>query len=354
MLRRELNELLEDNPKLEGKITWSEALNKFSQINKLIIDWKVRPQYHIANIKDYNSFIEFKKEWVNVYKQIYMLPYLYNIINTYKSQINEYNKSIIAYDNKKYKLLDIPYTYNEKEFSNLYDLDNCMSEYAKGQYNFINSLEFKEKIFKHTIAVLSKEDSERLVNEKQISTDTLKVLPSLIAPIEVYCGSTKSKKAAEQFKETASINYHDNLSNLYKYIGLELPDATEIITKLKGVTFDGRQNHLADLYDNNNDYTQIPLIAERKYFNGEPCIQIYAMVGTEKIDIGFLDKTIANDIEMNYNNPNVSVRFDKLECLEQNSKKLYYANLYVLVSPEAEKVKENTIEEDKDNVLETE
>lgn len=55
-------------------------------------------------------------------------------------------------------------------------------------------MEFKGKIFKHTIAMLSSDENIRLMNEGQISDKTLKALPSLIAPFEVYTGMTHTKK----------------------------------------------------------------------------------------------------------------------------------------------------------------
>ena len=352
MLRRELNEILETNPKAEGKMTWNECLDYAAKNYAKIREWQSMPQKFISIIHDYDTFMSFKKAWVQTYKDIYTIPIIYKYIADYQSIINEYNQSIIEKTDKGLKLVDTPYTYNQDEFNKLFAVNSMIKDFSEKKYDFISSMEFKGKIFKHTIAMLSSDENIKLMNEGQISDKTLKALPSLIAPFEVYTGMTHTKKEADDIKEKASLKYHENLSELYKNIGLELPEATEMTTKLKGVTFDGRQENLKQLYTDFTDCTKIPIMAERKYFNGEPCVQIYAIPDNEKIDLGFIDKTLASDIEMNYNNARVDAKFDKLECVTNNKKTTYYGTISLVVSPEAQKIIEK--DEDKEHVLETE
>ena len=47
MLRRELNEILETNPKAEGKMTWNECLDYAAKNYAKIREWQSMPQKFI-------------------------------------------------------------------------------------------------------------------------------------------------------------------------------------------------------------------------------------------------------------------------------------------------------------------
>lgn len=85
---------------------------------------------------------------------------------------------------------------------------------------------------------------------------------------------------------------------------------------------------------------------------GSHAYKFMQIIDNEKIDLGFIDKTLASDIEMNYNNARVDAKFDKLECVTNNKKTTYYGTISLVVSPEAQKIIEK--DEDKEHVLETE
>ena len=344
MLYRDLETQLLGTSEQKG---WLESIKNFSDFYSAVTDWKTHPAKYISLIQDYDSYLSFKKAWMQIYAETTIVsPGLIKSILDMNVKIQEYNASLYtdAVVHEKKKPEDIPYLYNEEELKILSELNVYCSEYQKGTYDFLASRDFKNKIFKHTIATLDSENVLKLVNEGLISEASLKELPFIIAPTDIFCGLTKTKDEAVQKKEAGTVRYHENLEKCYEKYGLVLPETTSLSCKLKGVTFDNRQEALRNVYLAKD----VTLKAEKYFFDGEPAVRILANADGTTYDIGVLDKAIAREIDDNYANAKLDVAFDKFDGYQKDGKTLYYAELNVNVYPEP--IKEEDMERDENEI----
>lgn len=320
MNRNELNVLIEGTSDRTG---WKTLLGNFSALYAELMSWKRSPGSYISQITDFESYKNFHQKWLYVYGSMKKSPNLIGNIMDIQNEINLYNRSLMLSNGEK--ITDIPYFYSEGEFETLRLLNQYLQEYSHNEFDFLVSKAFKEKIFKHTIAVFDQSDIGKLIDEELLSEKTLKTLPQFITEKDILCGETKNKAEAVE-KQTKGIeNYHKNLGYAYEKFNLQLLSETSMSCKLKGVTFDGRQEKLKKLYVTNSP---ISLTAEKYYYEGEPAIRIIAECNGEKMDIGNIDKNIAKEIEDSYGAEcSLVASFEDLNSYTENNSVKYYAKV---------------------------
>ena len=157
-------------------------------------------------------------------------------------------------------------------------------------------------------------------------------------------------------------SYYSHLQSLYKYMDLDLP--TPIIhkaEKLKGVTFDGRDDKLRYIMgqlgtcneENMTDYrNKLALTAERYMFTKdekeEPAVRILATIPGDKscrmVDIGNLDRDFALRLGEYYPDADISIEVEELGIFEsRDGKREPFMRMQVMVSDKAVPIEKEQI-----------
>lgn len=347
--------------KLKEDVEAKKAAVDFTKIDTNLgyyKDFVLNIRTRLGEVKDIEDFKEFRKDWQHSIG-VLSLPSQLKTFHDYIAVAEQYNTALFAISESGKISGFMPELYNETVCSILLDSAEVFKhpfnkEYLRG---CLVGDDTRKAIYTHLVAVAEPIDIKAMVDAGEIRKETILSLPKAITVRDLTLGE-KTDSSIEYYMQ----DYYKHLKQLYRDFELILPDPIiHKAEKLKGVTFDGRDDKLRYIMgqlgtcDESNmmDYrSRLQLSAERYTFKGinfeEPAVRILATIPGDKtcrkVDIGNLDREFALRLGEYYADADLAVDVEALGIFETgDGKREPFMRMQVSVAE-----KESPLEKEKD------
>ena len=319
--------------KLKEDVEAKKAAVDFTKIDTNLAyykDFVLNIRTRLSEVKNIEDFKEFRKDWQHSIG-VLSLPSQLKAFHDYIAAAEQYNTALFTISESGKVSGFMPQLYDEMVCNILLDSAEVFKhpfnkEYLRGSLVGDNT---RKAIYTHLVAVAEPIDIKAMVDAGEIRKETILSLPKA-ATVRDLTLSDKTNSDIEYHIQ----DYYKHLKQLYRDFELILPDPIiHKAEKLKGVTFDGRDDKLRYIMgqlgtcDESNmmDYrSRLQLTAERYTFKGtngdEPAVRILATIPGDKtcrkVDIGNLDREFALRLGEYYADADLAVDVEALGIFE--------------------------------------
>lgn len=319
--------------KLKEDVEAKKAAVDFTKIDTNLAyykDFVLNIRTRLSEVKNIEDFKEFRKDWQHSIG-VLSLPSQLKAFHDYIAAAEQYNTTLFTISESGKISGFMPQLYDEMVCNILLDSAEVFKhpfnkEYLRGCLVGDNT---RKAIYTHLVAVAEPIDIKAMVDAGEIRKETILSLPKAATARDLTLGE-KTDSSIEYYMQ----DYYKHLKQLYRDFELILPDPIiHKAEKLKGVTFDGRDDKLRYIMgqlgacDESNmmDYrSRLQLTAERYTFKGtngdEPAVRILATIPGDKtcrkVDIGNLDREFALRLGEYYADADLAVDVEALGIFE--------------------------------------
>lgn len=311
----------------KAAVDFTKIENNLGYYNGFILNIRAR----LRDVKDMSDFKEFRNEWQHSLA-VLSLPSQLAAFHEYIAAAENYNTQLFQLSESGKLKGFLPEFYDRQICNILMDSTEVFKHPFNKEYlkNCLICEGTRKAIYTHLVAVTEPSEVKELMDTGEIRKETILSLPKAVTARELTLPSFSDMDAATMQKR-----YYHNLQQLYRYMELDLP--TPIIhkaEKLKGVTFDGRDDKLRYIMgqlgscDENNmtDYRdKLVLTAQRYTYEAkdgtkEPAVRVLATIPGDKsckmLDIGNLDRDFAVRLGQYYEDADISIEVEALGVFE--------------------------------------
>lgn len=352
---------IEELQKMKDEVGTKKAAVDFTQIENNLAcysDFILNIRIRLRDVKDMADFKEFRKEWQHSLT-VLQLPAQLAAFHEYVAAAENYNTQLFMLSESGKLKGFMPELFDESVCNIFLDSREVFKHPFNKEYlrNCLICEGTRKAIYTHLVTVAQPAEIEELINAGEIKKETIQSLPRAVTIRDLTVACT-DKEQALNYEQS----YYSHLQSLYKYMDLDLP--TPIIhkaEKLKGVTFDGRDDKLRYIMgqlgtcneENMTDYrNKLALTAERYMFTKdekeEPAVRILATIPGDKscrmVDIGNLDRDFALRLGEYYPDADISIEVEELGIFEsRDGKREPFMRMQVMVSDKAVPIEKEQI-----------